>query len=73
MASECRMIRNLRNRHLQELGYLPALLERKFGIAWLVGKVVDGEIPLPLRSAMAQDLGAQAAHGPGIGGLARSL
>ncbi len=59
----------VRNWHLLDLSYLPALLERKFGTEWVLGKISDGEMPLRLRSALVQELGLLSAHGSGLEGL----
>lgn len=58
-----------RNRHLQRLDYLGALLELKFGSEWLVGKITDGEIPFRLRSSLVRELGLISAHETGLAGL----
>ena len=58
-----------RNWQLLERNYLPALLERKFGIDWMKAMVGDEESPYRLRTALARELGRQAAHGHGLAGL----
>lgn len=58
-----------RNWHLLEREYLPALLERKFGIDWMSAKIADEEAPYRLRTALARELGREAAQGQGLAGL----
>ncbi|MFM2198496.1 MAG: hypothetical protein RLZZ505_1928 [Verrucomicrobiota bacterium] len=58
-----------RNWQLLEREYLPALLERKFGIDWMKAKIADEGAPYRLRTALARELGRQAAHGHGLAGL----
>lgn len=58
-----------RNWQLLEREYLPAMLERKFGIDWMKAMVGDEESPYRLRTALARELGRQAARGHGLAGL----
>lgn len=58
-----------RNWRLLEHEHLPALLERKFGIDWMSAKIADEETPYRLRTALARELGREAAQGQGLIGL----
>jgi hypothetical protein len=58
-----------RNWQLLDLEYLPALLERKFGIDWMNAAIADATTPYRLRNALVRELGRQMAHGKGLDGL----
>jgi hypothetical protein len=58
-----------RNWRMFELGYLPELLERKFGIDWIVETAADENAPFRLRTALARELGHKSARGEGLAAL----
>lgn len=58
-----------RNQHLLDVSYLPALLERKFGIEGMKSMIANEQTSYRLRTALAAQLGRQAAHGTGLESL----
>lgn len=58
-----------RNWDLLERDYLAALLERKFGIDWMSGKIADDGTPYRLSTVLARELGMQIAQGKGLASL----
>ena len=58
-----------RNWDLLERDYIPALLERKFGIDWMSRKIADEGTPYRLRKVLAQEYGTQLAQGKGLADL----
>lgn len=58
-----------RNWRLLAREYLPALLSREFGTDWMSAKIADEEAPYRLRTALARELGREAAQGQGLAGL----
>lgn len=55
-----------RNWPLLENDYLPALLERKFGIAGIMVMIANEETPYRLRTSLAAELGRQTAYEAGL-------
>lgn len=58
-----------RNWLLNEREYIAALLQRKFGTDWMLGKIADAATSYRLRDTLARELGFQAAQGRGLAGL----